>query len=182
MLSPSSICTSALASGPRPMPPYSFGTHGHHRPCARAFLRSGASTSARDLVSSSFSAGMHSSCTHLRTFSRIALASAGISKSIDMALPRSRFLLIGLARWHNAGTCQRQRQTMFEAATAPKGAPIMPDLADLFPGFSAEWINTRSGRIFARVGGNGPPLMLLHGFSQTHVQWHRVAPLLADRF
>ena len=38
MLSPSSICTSALASGPRPMPPYSFGTNGHHRPCARALL------------------------------------------------------------------------------------------------------------------------------------------------
>src|SRR3984957_8225517 len=37
MLSPSSICTSALASGPSPMPPYSFGTNGHHSPCARAF-------------------------------------------------------------------------------------------------------------------------------------------------
>src|SRR5436309_3748203 len=58
----------------------------------------------------------------------------------------------------------------------------MPDLADLFPGFSAEWINTRSGRIFARVGGKGPPLLLLHGFSETHVMWHRVAPQLADRF
>ncbi len=58
----------------------------------------------------------------------------------------------------------------------------MPDLADLFPGYAAEWINTKSGRIFARVGGKGPPLLLLHGFSQTHVQWHRVAPQLADRF
>ncbi|HEY3030932.1 MAG TPA: alpha/beta fold hydrolase, partial [Bradyrhizobium sp.] len=58
----------------------------------------------------------------------------------------------------------------------------MPDLADLFPGFSSEWINTRSGRIFARVGGKGPPLLLLHGFSETHVMWHRVAPQLADRF
>ena len=58
----------------------------------------------------------------------------------------------------------------------------MPDLADLFPGYAAEWINTRSGRIFARVGGKGPPLLLLHGFSQTHVQWHRVAPQLADKF
>jgi haloacetate dehalogenase len=58
----------------------------------------------------------------------------------------------------------------------------MPDLAELFPGYSAEWINTRSGRIFARVGGKGPPLLLLHGFSQTHVQWHRVASQLADRF
>jgi haloacetate dehalogenase len=58
----------------------------------------------------------------------------------------------------------------------------MPDLADLYPGFSSEWINTRSGRIFARVGGKGPPLLLLHGFSETHVQWHCVAPQLADTF
>jgi haloacetate dehalogenase len=58
----------------------------------------------------------------------------------------------------------------------------MPDLADLFPGYGSEWINTKSGRIFARVGGKGPPLLLLHGFSETHVMWHRVASQLADRF
>ena len=58
----------------------------------------------------------------------------------------------------------------------------MPDLADLFQGFASEWINTSSGRIFARVGGKGPPLLLLHGFSETHVMWHRVAPQLADTF
>src|ERR1700727_1827534 len=58
----------------------------------------------------------------------------------------------------------------------------MSDLADLFPGFGSEWINTTSGRIFARVGGKAPPLLLLHGFSETHVMWHRVAPQLADRF
>ena len=38
----------------------------------------------------------------------------------------------------------------------------MPDLADLYPGYAPHWINTSSGRIFARVGGNGPPLLLLH--------------------
>jgi haloacetate dehalogenase len=58
----------------------------------------------------------------------------------------------------------------------------MPDLADLFPGYASEWINTSAGRIFARVGGKGPPLLLLHGFSETHVMWHRVAPQLADKF
>ena len=58
----------------------------------------------------------------------------------------------------------------------------MADLADLFPGYRSEWINTSAGRIFARVGGKGPPLLLLHGFSETHVMWHRVAPQLADRF
>src|SRR6201995_3284226 len=172
MLSPSSICTGALASGPTPMPPYSFGTKGHHSPRARAFFRKAASTSSNGFESSSFSAGRHSSCTHLRTFSRIALASAGTSKSSDMAFPHM-FLLVQLVGWHNAATAERQRQTKFEA---------MPDLADLFPGYEAKWINTSSGRIFARVGGNGPPLLLLHGFSSTHVMWHRVAPQLADKF
>lgn len=32
------------------------------------------------------------------------------------------------------------------------------------------------------VGGNGPPLLLLHGYPQTHVIWHKIAPRLAERF
>jgi haloacetate dehalogenase len=56
------------------------------------------------------------------------------------------------------------------------------DLADLFPGFASEWITTSRGRIFARIGGQGPPLMLLHGYPQTHVMWHRVVPQLATQF
>jgi haloacetate dehalogenase len=56
------------------------------------------------------------------------------------------------------------------------------DLADLYPGFASHWINTAAGRIFARAGGGGPPLMLLHGYAQTNVMWHKVAPELAKRF
>jgi haloacetate dehalogenase len=33
-----------------------------------------------------------------------------------------------------------------------------------------------------RVGGKGPPLLLLHGFPQSHALWHRVAPVLAEEF
>src|SRR5258708_16439361 len=58
----------------------------------------------------------------------------------------------------------------------------MPDLADLFPGYASEWINPGSGRIFARGGGKGPGLWLMHGFSETQVMWHRVGRQLADRF
>jgi haloacetate dehalogenase len=55
----------------------------------------------------------------------------------------------------------------------------MDDLADLFPGFETHRIDVGMGRVFARVGGEGPPLVLLHGFPQTHACWHRVAPALA---
>ncbi len=58
----------------------------------------------------------------------------------------------------------------------------MTDLADLFPGFATHWITTRSGRFFVRAHGEGPPLLLLHGYPQTHVEWHRIAPQLATRF
>ena len=51
---------------------------------------------------------------------------------------------------------------------------------DLFPGFSSHWIDTEGGRVFARAGGAGPPLVLLHGFPQTHAMWHRIAPALAE--
>lgn len=51
---------------------------------------------------------------------------------------------------------------------------------DLFPGFEAHWIDTEAGRIFTRSAGNGPPLVLLHGFPQTHAMWHRIAPALAQ--
>ena len=58
----------------------------------------------------------------------------------------------------------------------------MSDLADLLPGFATHWIDTQAGRIFARSAGSGPPLVLLHGFPQTNVMWHRIAPDLAEKF
>ncbi|WP_127089856.1 alpha/beta fold hydrolase [Aquabacter cavernae] len=57
----------------------------------------------------------------------------------------------------------------------------MGDLADLYPGFDAHHVDTPAGRLFARSGGEGPPLLLLHGFPQSGVMWHRVAPTLAKR-
>jgi haloacetate dehalogenase len=58
----------------------------------------------------------------------------------------------------------------------------MTDLADLYPGFESRWIGTSIGRMFARSGGSGPPLLLLHGYAQTNVMWHRVIPALAEHF
>jgi haloacetate dehalogenase len=58
----------------------------------------------------------------------------------------------------------------------------MTDTADLFPDFASHWIATPAGKTFARSKGAGEPLVLLHGFPQTHVMWHRIAPGLAERF
>ena len=48
--------------------------------------------------------------------------------------------------------------------------------------FTTMEIQTAETRIFLRSKGSGPPLLLLHGFPQTHVMWHRVAPVLARKF
>lgn len=50
-----------------------------------------------------------------------------------------------------------------------------------FDGFAARQFEMPGASIFARVGGNleGPALLLLHGFPQSHVLWHRVARQLA---
>ncbi len=52
----------------------------------------------------------------------------------------------------------------------------------MFDGFRRERIETAGAEVNVRVGGSGPPLLLLHGFPQTHVMWHAVAPRLARRF
>ncbi len=52
----------------------------------------------------------------------------------------------------------------------------------MFEGFAQRRIATSGAEIHAAVGGEGPPLLLLHGFPQTHAMWHRVAPKLAGRF
>jgi len=52
----------------------------------------------------------------------------------------------------------------------------------MFDGFATRDLPTERGTIHARVGGDGPPLLLLHGYPETHLMWHGAAPLLAQRF
>lgn len=52
----------------------------------------------------------------------------------------------------------------------------------MFEGFELSFIDTGEATIRVRHGGNGPPLLLLHGHPQTHVMWHKVAPRLAQHF
>ncbi len=48
--------------------------------------------------------------------------------------------------------------------------------------FKAKRISTRDTTIFVRSYGSGAPLLLLHGFPETHLMWRNVAPLLAANF
>src|SRR5271168_2075280 len=52
----------------------------------------------------------------------------------------------------------------------------------MFDGFAHKRIKTSGTEIALVQGGNGPPLLLVHGYPQSHVMWHKVAPRLAERF
>ncbi len=59
---------------------------------------------------------------------------------------------------------------------------------DYFPNFSSQYITTSLGaRLFVRTSApksptSKPPLLLLHGFPQTHIEFHRIAPSLLPHF
>lgn len=52
----------------------------------------------------------------------------------------------------------------------------------LFEHFQVADVPTPRGDVHVRIGGAGPPLLLLHGFPETHLMWHAVASTLGDRF
>ena len=54
----------------------------------------------------------------------------------------------------------------------------MTDWAD----FAVRRIDTGDATLVVRVGGAGPPIVLLHGFPQHSPVWRKVAPILAERF
>lgn len=52
----------------------------------------------------------------------------------------------------------------------------------MFQGFTSARLEVPGATINLRWGGKGPPVLLLHGYPETHVMWHKVAPSLAERF
>ena len=52
----------------------------------------------------------------------------------------------------------------------------------LLDGFDRAEVETGETSIFVRWSGSGAPLLLLHGFPQTHLMWHGVGPRLTRRF
>ncbi len=51
----------------------------------------------------------------------------------------------------------------------------------MLDGFEQTRIGTSGAEINLRKAGQGPPLLLLHGYPQTLVMWHKIAPALAKR-
>ncbi|MBX9386937.1 alpha/beta fold hydrolase [Streptomonospora nanhaiensis] len=50
------------------------------------------------------------------------------------------------------------------------------------PGFDEQTVRVGEVDLHVALGGDGHPVLLLHGFPQTHLTWRHVAPALADRF
>ena len=48
--------------------------------------------------------------------------------------------------------------------------------------FQQQTVAINGIKLCVTTGGQGPALILLHGFPQTHLIWHRVAPALAQKF
>jgi len=69
-----------------------------------------------------------------------------------------------------------------QAVGTPSVTRALPPDVGLFEGFEPRWVRTKGADIFLRHGGDGPPLLLLHGNPQTHACWHKVAETLAKRF
>jgi haloacetate dehalogenase len=55
-------------------------------------------------------------------------------------------------------------------------------MTDFFPGFERRRIDTSGAQINLVTGGSGPPLLLVHGYPQTHLLWRKIAPRLAEEF
>jgi haloacetate dehalogenase len=52
----------------------------------------------------------------------------------------------------------------------------------MFEKFARRVVRVPGVELNVATGGDGPPLLLLHGYPQTHVAWHRIAPDLLPRF
>ena len=64
-----------------------------------------------------------------------------------------------------------------------RGAGRPPDTTKwFFPGFKSFKVKTSGAEINGVIGGQGPPVLLLHGAPQTHITWRMVAPKLAATY
>src|SRR5450755_1953322 len=67
-------------------------------------------------------------------------------------------------------------------AQSRTAGPAAVNTVEHFPGFSTELVETSGTTIHVLRKGAGRPLLLLHGYPETHLTWHKVAPQLAEQF
>ena len=75
-------------------------------------------------------------------------------------------------------------------ASDAAGAELSPEVSgqsqspalDFFPGFQTRDVKCSNATIHLVVGGSGPPVLLLHGYPQTHIIWRKIAPQLSEKF
>jgi haloacetate dehalogenase len=96
-------------------------------------------------------------------------------------------LAAGAAAASIAAPARAQSSAIVAEATEPDYArdPTRwgsKDVAALFPGFKHVDMRTKGAIIRLRHGGSGPPLLLLHGYPNTHVLWYPIAAKLAERY
>ena len=69
-----------------------------------------------------------------------------------------------------------------EFTFADKVSAMTADASYFPPGFVQRSIQTSGAMINVITGGEGPPVLLLHGYPQTHLEWRKIAPELAREF
>jgi haloacetate dehalogenase len=80
------------------------------------------------------------------------------------------------------GTIVSVRSASSRATLGSDQAEPSPGAARFFPGFKQLTAKTSGATINCVTAGSGPPLLLLHGYPETHFMWRRVAPQLAEKF
>jgi haloacetate dehalogenase len=95
---------------------------------------------------------------------------------------RREFLGVSLAALAGSAAATIPLPAAGQDLLPARPAPEPGSTLRFFPGFDAFRVETSGTFIRGVMGGQGPPLLLLHGYPQTHLEWHRIAPWLAEHF
>jgi haloacetate dehalogenase len=79
----------------------------------------------------------------------------------------------------SAAAIVARRNSPMQARAQTVAAATPVDTTRFFPGFKTFQVPTTGAVINGVVGGQGPPVLLLHGAPQSHITWRLVAPKLA---
>jgi pimeloyl-ACP methyl ester carboxylesterase len=100
-------------------------------------------------------------------------------KTLEDIDPRRRHFFGMVAIALAAAQCGRVSSA---SAQSKMAGPPAVNTGKFFPGFSTELVKTSGTTIHVLRKGAGRPLLLLHGYPETHLTWHKVAPQLAEQF